>query len=141
MTAEEAAGQKSVAVSCAVYVGLRHVRGPEQRPFWKEVPIVTINTLRVSVANGGAAFLGVRSPWANLSCTGVNHALTQIPGSAAAAPQTRFAAPRRVPVMVQPLAVMAAGLPIDIRKQYVHKTRVNAGGDGASGPHPEREPA
>ena len=29
----------------------------------------------------------------------------------------------------------------NIRKQYVHMTRVNAGGDGASGPHPEREPA
>jgi hypothetical protein len=27
------------------------------------------------------------------------------------------------------------------RKHNVYKTRVNAGGDGASGPHPEREPA
>jgi hypothetical protein len=26
------------------------------------------------------------------------------------------------------------------RKQYVYMTRVNAGGDGASGPYPEREP-
>ena len=34
------------------------------------------------------------------------------------------------------------GRPTGNRKQqYVHKTRVNAGGDGASGPHPEREPA
>jgi len=32
--------------------------------------------------------------------------------------------------------------PTDNRKQqYVHKTRVNAGGDGASGPEPEREQA
>jgi hypothetical protein len=27
------------------------------------------------------------------------------------------------------------------RKQNVHKTRINAGGYGAMGPHPEREPA
>jgi hypothetical protein len=27
------------------------------------------------------------------------------------------------------------------RKPYIYMTRVNAGGDGASGPHPEREPA
>jgi hypothetical protein len=42
---------------------------------------------------------------------------------------------------MQPAAVMAAALPTVVRKQNVHKTRVNAGGDGASGPHPEREPA
>jgi hypothetical protein len=44
-------------------------------------------------------------------------------------------------MMEQPVVLMAAALPIDTRKQNVHKTRVNAGGDGASGPHPEREPA
>ena len=27
------------------------------------------------------------------------------------------------------------------RKPYIYMTRVNASGDGASGPHPEREPA
>jgi hypothetical protein len=102
---------------------------------------VTINTLSVPVARSGAVLSGVRSPWANLSCAGVNHALAQIPGSAVVTPYTRFVASRRMPAMVQPLAVKAAGLPIDVRKQYVHKTRVNAGGDGASGPHPEREPA
>jgi hypothetical protein len=48
--------------------------------------------------------------------------------------------PRRGAGMVRSLAV-TAGLPIENRKQYVHKTRVNANGDGASGPHPEREPA
>jgi hypothetical protein len=102
---------------------------------------VLINTFRVAVARSGAALPGVRSPWANLSGAGANHVLAQLPSSAAAMPCTRFVAPRRVPAMVHPLAVMAAGLPIDVRKQYVHKTRVNAGGDGASGPHPEREPA
>ncbi len=41
------------------------------------------------------------------------------------------------------LAAPATGLPTAIsnRKHTVYKTRVNAGGDGASGPHPEREPA
>jgi hypothetical protein len=52
-----------------------------------------------------------------------------------------FVTPRRNAVMAQPVGVKAAGLPINIRKQYVHKTRVNVGGDGAAGSHPEREPA
>jgi hypothetical protein len=102
---------------------------------------VLINTFRVAVANSGAALPGVRSPWANLSGAGVNHALPLIPDSAVAMPCTRFAAARQVPAMVQPLAVKGTGLPTGIRKQYVHKTRVNVGGDGASGPHPEWEPA
>lgn len=102
---------------------------------------MTINTFSVLVDPGAAILPGVRSPWANLSCAGRSHALTQLPGSAVAAPRPRFAASWQVPAMVQPLALMVAGLPVDIRKQYVHKTRVNAGGDGASGPHPEREPA
>jgi hypothetical protein len=71
----------------------------------------------------------------------VNHALPLIPGSAVVTPPTRFAASRPTPATMQPLAVQALALQIDVRKQYVHKTRVNAGGDGASGPHPEREPA
>ena len=99
-----------------------------------------INTFRVSVANSGTALPGVRSPWANLSGTRVNHALTPMPDSAAAMPCARFVASRRIPATTPPLSVIG-GLPTDIRKQYVHKTRVNAGGDGASGPHPEREPA
>ncbi len=100
-----------------------------------------INTFRVAVATSGTALPGVRSPWTNPSGAGVNHALPLIPGSAVVTLSARFAAPRQIPAMVQPLAVTALGLPIDVRKQYVHKTRVNAGGDGASGPHPEREPA
>ena len=99
-----------------------------------------INTFRVAVATSGAALPGVRSPWTNPSGAGVNHALPLIPESAAAMPCTRFAASRRIPATTPPLSVIG-GLPTDTRKQYVHKTRVNAGGDGASGPHPEREPA
>jgi hypothetical protein len=102
---------------------------------------VLSNTFTLAVARSGAVLPGVRSPWATKSCAGVNHALTQLPVPAVGMPNARFVASRRVPAMAQPTAVMAAALPTDIRKQYVHKTRVNAGGDGASGPHPEREPA
>ena len=99
------------------------------------------NTFNIAVARGGAALPGLRYPWTHQFCAGVNHAQAQFPGWAVVTPSTRFAAPRQMPATVQPLAVMAVALPIDIRKQYVHKTRVNAGGDGAAGPHPEREPA
>jgi len=100
---------------------------------------VLINTITVAVARSGADLPGVRSPWTNPSGTGAQHAFTQLPITAGP-PSPRFVASRRVPAM-QPAAFMAAALPTDVRKQNVHKTRVNAGGDGASGPHPEREPA
>ena len=99
------------------------------------------NTSSFAVARGGAALPSVRSPWANPFGAGVNRAQAQFPGWAVVSPSTRCVAPRRTPAMVQPLAVMAVALPIDVRKQNVHKTRVNAGGDGAAGPHPQREPA
>jgi hypothetical protein len=102
---------------------------------------VLSNTFTVAVARSGAVLPGVRSPWATKSCAGVNHALTQFPVPAVGTANARFVASSRVPAMARPAALMAAALPTDIRKQYVHKTRVNAGGDGASGPHPEREPA
>jgi len=101
---------------------------------------VLINTISVAVARSGAALPGVRSPWANLSGAGVQYALGQELPITACALSTRFVASPRVPAM-QPAALMAAALPTNVRKQNVHKTRVNAGGDGASGPHPEREPA
>ena len=101
-----------------------------------------INTITVAVARSGADLPGVRSPWASPSSpsgAGAQYAFGQLP-IAAGTPSARFVASRRVPAM-QPAAVMAAALPTVVRKQNVHKTRVNAGGDGASGPHPEREPA
>jgi hypothetical protein len=100
---------------------------------------VLINTITVAVARSGADLPGVRSPWASPSGAGAQHAFGQLPITAGP-PSARFVAPRRVPAM-QPTAVMAAALPTVVRTQNVHKTRVNAGGDGASGPHPEREPA
>jgi hypothetical protein len=105
------------------------------------VPIVTINTLSVSVAVRGAALPHVATPWASLSGTRVESALQPTFSPVVVTTCPDFATPRGTTVMAQSLAVMANGLPIDIRKPYVHKTRVNAGGDGASGPHPEREPA
>jgi hypothetical protein len=100
---------------------------------------VLINTITVAVARSGADLPGVCSPWTNPSGTGAQYAFAQLPITAGT-PSPRFVASRRVPAM-QPAAFMAAALPTDVRKQNVHKTRVNAGGDGASGPHPEREPA
>jgi len=100
---------------------------------------VLINTITVAVARSGADLPGVRSPWTNPSGTGAQPVFTPLPITACT-PSPRFVASRRVPAM-QPAAFMATALPTDVRKQNVHKTRVNAGGDGASGPHPEREPA
>ncbi len=101
------------------------------------------NTYDVAAARGGAAFTGVCSPWISLSGMRMNHVLTPNPVPAAAAQDARLAAFRQLPAMTKQTAAPAAVLSTatDIRKQYVHKTRVNAGGDGASGPHPEREPA
>jgi hypothetical protein len=108
-----------------------------------------INSLNsVPVTGGGAASVGAGCPQpltvsGAISGAGHIHVQALIPGSAvvAAAPTASFAVPRRVPAMTRPLAVKAELPLVDNRKQYVHMTRVNAGGDGASGPHPEREPA
>jgi hypothetical protein len=108
----------------------------------KEVPTVKTNTLNVATIPDGAAFAGVCSPWMSISALGLGHVLAPNPAPAANGLDARSAAFRQIPAMTTQAAVLAAVLPsaTDIRKQYVHKTRVNAGGDGASGPHPEREP-
>jgi hypothetical protein len=80
-------------------------------------------------------------PWAQLSSAGAQSALPQSFSPFVIKTRPDSGTPRRSAVMGQWLVVNAAELSIDVRKQYVHKTRVNAGGDGASGPHPEREPA
>lgn len=102
-----------------------------------------INTLNVAAVESGTAFPGICSPWMSLSAPGMSYVLTPDLAPAAHGQDARLAAFRQIPAMTKRTAVLAAVLPIatDIRKQYVHKTRVNAGGDGASGPHPEREPA
>jgi hypothetical protein len=104
------------------------------------VPIVTIKTFKVPVAMSGAVLSHVVGAWPTLSYAGVQSALPQN-SNPVTTTKVAFAMPPRVVANAQPLAVKAAWLPIDVRKQYAHKTRVNVGGDGASGPHPEREPA
>ena len=100
------------------------------------------NTYEITAARGGAVFTGVCSPWTSLSAPGMSHVLMPNPAPAATAPDARLGAFRQIPAMTKQTATLAAALQsaTDTRKQYVHKTRVNAGGDGASGPHPEREP-
>ena len=97
------------------------------------------------VTRVGTGFLGVVRPWApTVSGTGLSHVRTTIPDSAVvfATRMAEAAVTPQIPAIERPLAVKAElPLPlVDNRKQYVHMTRVNAGGDGASGPHPEREP-
>jgi len=102
------------------------------------------HTLSVAAAAPmGAVFAGVRSPWASVSVVGANYVRTQNSVQAAGCPATRFAAFEPVPATMVPLGGMTVELPtaLDNRKQTVHKTRINAGGYGAMGPHPEREPA
>jgi hypothetical protein len=107
---------------------------------------VEIYTTDVAAARTGAALLGVCSPWTSLSVdsvAGASHVPTQNPVLAAGTPGARFAAFRPIPAMTQTVALATGELPAvnGNRKQHVHKTRVNAGGYGAMGPHPEREPA
>jgi hypothetical protein len=107
-------------------------------------------TTDVTAAPSGAAFPGAGSPWTNLKATGLSAAGTShvrmpnpVPAAARGA-QARLAASWQIPAMAtKQLAAQATGLPTATqnRKHTVYKTRVNAGGDGASGPHPEREPA
>ena len=105
-----------------------------------------IYTTDVAAARTGAALLGVCSPWTSLSVesgAGASHVRSQNPVLAAGIPGARLAAFRPVPAMTQTVALVAGELPAvnSNRKQHVHKTRINAGGYGAMGPHPEREPA
>ena len=102
------------------------------------------NTLDVTAAPSGAEFPGAGSPWANLFAVGMDHVLMPYPVPVAVAADARLAAFRQIPATTQKqlVVVPATALPTATnRKHNVYKTRVNAGGDGASGPHPEREPA
>jgi hypothetical protein len=103
-------------------------------------------TTYVAATAIGAAFPGAaRSPWATLSVVPVDHARTQIAALAAGQPDVRFTALRHAPAPAMRLVPMATepSPAVSARKQSdnVHKTRINAGGYGAMGPHPEREPA
>jgi hypothetical protein len=107
------------------------------------------NTLDVTAAPCGAAFPGAGSPWTmlqatGLSAVGMNHVRTPFPVPVVLAADARLAAFGQIPAMTQKqleVAPVTGLLTATNRKHNVYKTRVNAGGDGASGPHPEREPA
>ena len=106
-------------------------------------------TIDVTAAPSGAAFPGAGSPWTmlqatGLSAVGMNHVRTPYPVPVVLAADARLAAFGQIPAMTQKQLEVAPAtglLTATNRKHNVYKTRVNAGGDGASGPHPEREPA
>lgn len=103
-----------------------------------------IYTTDVAAARTGAAFLGICSQWMSLSIEGANHVRTQNPVLATGSPDARLGAFWPVPAMTPTAALNSSGEQPAVngtRKQNVHKTRINAGGYGAMGPHPEREPA
>ena len=102
-----------------------------------------IYTTDVAAAQTGAAFLGICSSRMSLSVIGANHARTQNPVLATGSPDARLGAFWPVPAMTPTAALISGERPAvnGTRKQNVHKTRINAGGYGAMGPHPEREPA
>ena len=106
-----------------------------------------IFTTDVAAAQTGAAFLGACSPWMSLSvesAAGANHVRTHNPVLATGSPDARLGAFWPVPAMRPTAALISSGEQPAVngtRKQNVHKTRINAGGYGAMGPHPEREPA
>ena len=97
-------------------------------------------TTNVATASVGAACLGARSPWANLAAVGAKHALAPNAVLAGRSPDARIAAFRPNPATPTQSALMSAELlPTVNQTQNVQKTRINAGGYGAMGPHPERE--
>jgi hypothetical protein len=121
---------------------------------------VSISTLSAPATRWGAALPGARAPQMTVKLAGLGlgltHARTQVPASGLTAiaisgiPSTTGAAEaygvERAAVAgiagVDQRFQASYGLPTtDNRKQYVHKTRVNADGGGASGPEPEREQA
>src|SRR5215469_10104422 len=90
------------------------------------------------VRSGAMPPVGSGCPWApTVSGAGYRRVPAPIPFSAAAAARTAKAP--RAEAAMKPLTVMGELPLVDNRKQNVHKTRVNAGGDGAMGPHPRRE--
>lgn len=106
----------------------------------------------VAVARLGAAGSAARSPWLNVAASGMNHALGQSLVLAAGRVDEHRAASRPVPAPqtaqgmaqhAQPAVLVAELRPTTVnvtrKPKNVHKTRINAGGYGAMGPHPERE--
>lgn len=105
------------------------------------MPNVTVNMELISVVLAGAALPRAGYQWAlGVSEPGCTPAPAHVPSLVAVQPRAEKApARRRTPAITRPFAALGELSLVDNRK-YVHMTRVNAGGDGASGPQPEREP-
>jgi hypothetical protein len=117
--------------------------------------------INVAAARLGAACSAALPPWTNVAVAGANHAPARdlVRAAATAGAWLRAASqpvqamnvqatlrPTSVETPMQPqfAAVMAADLlpttaTVTVKPKNVHKTRINAGGYGAMGPHPERE--
>lgn len=116
-------------------------------------------TIDIAAADPGAVLMGARSPWMQVATAGASHALGQSPILAAGRVDERHAAFRQASAkqttrrtaplsaqLTQPAALTGdlpmTGTPsvvVNRKPNNVHKTRINAGGYGAMGPHPERE--
>lgn len=109
----------------------------------------------VTAVRPGAACLPARSPLATAAVAGAVHALVPSLAPAAGRVDGRLASwlapvaqPSQQPAQHMQSAVRTAGLSpmtgtgiatVTRKPKNVHKTRINAGGYGAMGPHPERE--
>jgi hypothetical protein len=103
-----------------------------------------VNFTRIdAVAGMGAAYTGVRSPWANLAIAGATHARMQHLVLSVGNPDARrvWFPPATATTMQRTLRAALLPSVSETVKQTVQKTRINAGGYGVLGPHPEREPA
>ena len=102
------------------------------------------NTTYFAATRTGAAFLGART--ARTSILGVGTSYVRMPNPVLAAWTDAHAA-ALPPVPATPtqhaVAVLAGKqrTVTETRKNNVHKTHIGAGGNGALGSHPEREPA
>jgi hypothetical protein len=97
---------------------------------------VESSTIYLAATLTGAAFLGARSARMCLSGAGTNHVRPQNPELAA---WTNAHATALPPVLATPTQLVPA--PVAGNPVHVHKTQIGAGGSGALGSHPEREPA
>ena len=97
-------------------------------------------TISIAAARLGAASPAARSPWTNVVAPvagiAAGHALVQ-----RAAVQLTPLAQSAFPMASELVPATGTSTVTFTRKpNNVHKTRINAGGYGAMGPHPEREP-
>jgi hypothetical protein len=102
------------------------------------------NTIYVAAARVGAAFPGALSVRTGVAGLPAARARMQHPALAAGWLEARSAVFQLLPAPTSQPAPMSGELPavaVNSKHAHVTKTRISAGGYGAMGPHPEREPA